>query len=470
MKKKIQVFINDWLRQLQTISSWPLLRPGNFPEWLVIFTLIVALVLLYFVTARPLDQTDIVAFRLWNLTATMSKENTLTLDHTVITPMSTALTNLSGLAYFQGHYYIDLAPGVALLSLPFYQVGSLWGMSGSATFGVYLMALAGGGVVLSIYGTARALGVSFSSARFAALSVGLTSVLWRQAGQFGPGVFTLLLLGLALWLVFFPISPDFSTKGESQTLHLSLWGSASLGFILGFAGVVDYPNLSWTPVFLFYLVANRRLSVKSFSSFAAGWLIGLIPLLIYNWVIFNRPWAFTYGFDLSNPAGRSTIGQFFGDFRLENLGEAFFAPGRGQFGPVILLFGLWGLFLLAKQPKWRPEFFLLGSLIALSLLFGLGRQLSGAWRVDFILAILPPLGLGVAFWHERFIVTARPRPKVRWLIALTLSGIVLYYLLSEPGLWSGDPLYLLPPLLLSAVVGAGWLFIHFVIARITKTT
>ena len=223
------------------------------------------LVLLYFVTARPIAESDPAARSAYALTSALASDRSASIDHFVRSSSGFFLSNPNDFpngAYYQGHYYSDSAPGASLLALPFYQFGRMVGdlfatiapasdapAEAPAALSLLAIALAGAGVALLVYAVARRLGSAILSARYAALTVGLASALWREAGRFGPPVVSLLLLTAALYLAF-PRLPRYRNAGQTAVEKFVFSQALFIGLILGFAFTVDYSNLVWTPLFI----------------------------------------------------------------------------------------------------------------------------------------------------------------------------------------------------------------------------
>lgn len=437
----------------------PTYRPR--PEWPYLLPLLAGFALLYFLTAQPIARSAPVSRNLFNLVAALVTDHSLSLDHFLANPNGALLASPAGAlntAYFAGHYYYDGPTGTAALTVPFYQLGSLFGPDGSAAFSLAFMALAGAATLGVVYGVCRRLGLGRRSTYYAVITLGLASALWREAGLFGPGALTLFLLALALWLALPPLPRD--QKPDAPTPKLRPWAALALGLTLGGAVTLDYPNLTWTPFILGYLLWTRRLNWKTTFSGAVGWAVGLAGLAVYNWQAFGHPWTFSYGFLLNDPPARSLAGQFLGGFSPGNLWDIFFSPNRGLLGPFVVLFGVWGLLAMFGQRGKRRETILLFGLIAVGLAEGLLRRPlgQGQMRVDFALSMLPPLAIGVAVWYERFMFLTRL--EQRWLPGLATGGVGLYYLLAQPGPFANfeAALYLLPGLAIAGLITAFYLF------------
>ncbi len=430
-------------------------------EWRVILVISALLAGLFFITAQPINQADPSSRTYFALTSALALDHSPAIDNyiTLSGPNTLATTrDVPDAAYYKGHYYAAAAPGGAILALPFYQLGALFGSTGAAAFSLGLVALAGAATVLITYATSRRLGSAIVSARFGALMLALASGLWREAGRFGPEIFSFLLMALALWLVLPPL-PQLTLKGSS--IKFTVGHSLALGLVLGLAVTVDYPDLLWTPVFGIYLLSCKRVGRSGWSFIVAGWLAGVGLLGLYNWLIMGQPWTFTYGFLLDNPAARSLSGQLLGGFQLGNIRDVFFSPDRALSGPFVILFGGWGLAALYGQRGKRPETVLLVTLVVVSLILGLLRPAgSGVERAGQAAAgMLPPLALGVSVWHERFQFLTRLEQW--WLPGLALGGVGLYYWLAAPGPLANisEGFYLLPVAGLIGGIGLFWRFI-----------
>jgi len=429
------------------------------------------LALLYFVTARPLPQSDPAAQSAFALSAALAGEKTPAIDHFVQSSPGFFLSKASdypGMAYYQGHYYSDAPPGAGLLTLSFYQLGRYTGNlmvafapasnapnEAPAALGLLAMSLAGAASMLLVYAMALRLGSTEISARYGALTFGLASALWREAGRFGPPALSLLLLTAGLFLALAPLP----RQRQLEPLNLSFGRSTLLGLLLGLAITVDYVNLAWTPLFLIYLVWAGRLRPAGATGLVLGLVLGVLPLAFYNWLIFGLPWAFTYGYSLGDPQARSLVGQFLGGFSSDNLRQVFFGEGRAVLGPFLVFLGVWGLVALYPQRGKRKEVLLLIGLAVVSLLLGLLRRSpgQGVARIDFVVGLMPTLAIGTAVWHQRFQFLTRLERG--WLPRLALWGVALYYLITAPG--PGFPnlaglVYLWPILSIGLVIGLLW--------------
>lgn len=453
-------------------------------SWPLMLWVAGALALLYFVSAQPLLNTNSAVGSNLALQSALTLNRTLSIDHYTgytarnLNPVATYISSPKdylNLSYFQGHYYSDQAPGLALLTAPLFEFGRFIGVvyqtidPGSEYFSAVPIAydllacvLLGAATMLLIYAAARKLGSADSSARYAALALGFSSGLWGAATNFKPPILSIALLSLALLLAIPPLPRDLAKPKPFETLVLGRWRGVAIGLILGLAVVVDYTNIVWTPVFAIYLLSAGRISFKQISSLLAtlgGWILGLLPLILYNTLIFGRPWAFTYSFNIGDTSGQSVSSHFLSGFSLEDLRIALYGGGRATLGPFLIFFGIWGLAALFGQRGKRKEASLFFALIVINFVFGLLRHPIGqeGVKAEFMVAILPPLALATAVWHERFQFLTRLEQK--WVPYLATIGLFIYYFISPPGPLLpgfGSLLYMAPLIIVAGLLIVGW--------------
>jgi hypothetical protein len=90
---------------------------------------------------------------------------------------------------------------------------------------------------------------------------------------------------LLTFFVFSSFLIIFIKKGDLKTLFVS-------GLLLGISSLIDYLAFLFLPAFLFY-VALKTKNFKIFV-FIFSVLLGLMPLLLYQYLIFNNPFEGTY--------------------------------------------------------------------------------------------------------------------------------------------------------------------------------
>ncbi|HEX2911809.1 MAG TPA: hypothetical protein VH186_13455 [Chloroflexia bacterium] len=446
------------LSDIKVTSGQSTKNPSVYTGWRLMLVFAGLLALLYFINSHPLSESDPASRNAFALVVALATEHHPAIDSFVTAPGGGFLAQPGeayNLAYFAGHYYSASPPGAALLGVPFYLLGRFFGEAGSAAFVQIIQALSAALTMLLAFGAARRMGSSIAAARYGALLLGFSSALWRAGEHFGPGVFSLLLLAASIWLALPPLPRD---EQQEAINYPPLLRSLALGLALGFAVVVDYPNLLWTPLFAGYLLWGRRLNIRNGALIVLGWVAGLLPLPLYNWWAFGKPWTFSYGFLLTDPQSRSLSGQFLGGFRPGNIWDTLFGPGQAMLGFFLLLFGIWGLIALYGQRGKRHEATLFIALVILTFVEALLRRPlgSGELRADFALVLLLPLAFGAGVWYERFMFLTRL--EMWWLPGLALTGSALYYFLASPGILSnlGGLIYVLPFAILLALAFLLW--------------
>ncbi len=218
-------------------------------------------------------------------------------------------------AYRDGHFYGDKAPGLALLAVPVYHVERAVGavqptrtpFTQSAVSGVHL-------IVLLV-------------STLAAAVIMLLSYWLVEQRDPGHGAAVAVTLGIATLLL------PFATLLFSHVLsaclgfaaYCLLWrerdrgGSLAwvigAGALVGFAVATEYP-LGVLAVLLGGYVAlrdglprsRRELPVRHLLAYGGGFLIGLIPLLLYDWWAFGSPLNLSYSYVAANSSGVLGLG------------------------------------------------------------------------------------------------------------------------------------------------------------------
>ena len=192
-------------------------------------------------------------------------------------------------SWYHGHFYTAKGPGLAFISLPLYELlraadvawnhlppsdGHLHGIPGSAVWPFTVFA-----VVLSAFGLfllARSLAERVVPGAGLAVAVLLTlgTMLLPYATLFSAQV-PAAMLGFAAFAVLFR-----ERRGPRSNGRLALGGC-----LAGLALVFDLP-LGLVGVALFGYALAGRLSIARAGSYAAGALVGVLPLIAFN------QWAF----------------------------------------------------------------------------------------------------------------------------------------------------------------------------------
>ena len=288
---------------------------------------------------------------------------------------------------FNGNYYSALAPGTAILALPFAGVGFL--LDGHFTvFGYALMAsevfvaLLNAVAAYLVYAVGR-LFFSKRTSVFLAFVYAFSTISWPFATYFFQSDVTAMFDLLA---VYFTIR--ITRSGDARVRDAVL-----AGLSVGVALTTDYVNAILIPIIGAYLILSLRASGRPFPRIAAGFLLasllGVLLIGLYNEAIFGTAFHTTEQVYLNSatPFGEFSTPVYQGIFL--NL----FSPLRGLFVySIFLVLGALGLAGMLRGKSHRTE-----AVLLLACFLGIFLPYS-AWY--------DPVG-GAAF-GPRFLVAAIP--------------------------------------------------------------
>jgi len=273
-------------------------------------------------------------------------------------------------AAFENHFYADKVPGHPLLALPavalakavFTVTGADLDITKPEVFSRYawwatvgtnglLSALA----VAALFTTALRLGAGKPGALFGAIVLGFGSPFFGWSTAFFAHTVSASLLLFAFALVL--RDPAFEPPQTASPTR-PLVGALGLGLLLGLIVIVDLTSAPMAVVTgLVALFPNRRHGGSHFrrqlAGMVLGGLLGVLPLLIYNWLIFGSPFKLGY----SSVVGFEGMQQGFFGITVPNPAvalELVFGSYRGlvPLAPVLLLVPF-GWFRMARTPPTR---------------------------------------------------------------------------------------------------------------------
>jgi len=272
-------------------------------------------------------------------------------------------------AKYKGNYYSDKAPGLSFTALPLVAVSKtllrLWGKNPHLNkvnweFGlivkfctVFTSGLFTAIAALLIYFVSLRIGASISGAVFAMLSFGLASPAWGWATAF----FGHAMAGSCLFIAFAIII--FLNQNPPNKLRDTLLGFLA-GAVLSWAVVVEFPSAIPLAVIMVFGISkatkwDKKRAVRVLLSATIGGIIFVTPLLIYNFVAFDSPFAIGYN--------HYSHGQF-PEMKKGLVGITYphpwalfmilFSPYRGVFwfSPILIIAPI-GIYYLWRRPDGR---------------------------------------------------------------------------------------------------------------------
>jgi hypothetical protein len=288
--------------------------------------------------------------------------------------------------FYKGHWYSDKAPGLAMFTSPYYAATRSLGIKSSdEPREIHILAVFG------------------SVLPFAVLLLLIASFVDRV--EPGLGTPAAMLLGLGSLLL--PFGTLFFSHVLSACLgfaaYYALWlqryggGRDPMivfaGILAGFAVTAEYPQALLALILAGYAL-GRPLAPRRLLLFTAGVLIGLVPVLAYNWLAFGSPFRVSYANVPANQVGLFGLVPFSLHATLDLL---FGARGLFTLTPVLAA-AVGGMFLLYSGDR-RGEAMMAGTIGVVALAYNASyRAPFGGWTPGprFLIDMLPFLALPLA--------------------------------------------------------------------------
>lgn len=313
------------------------------------------------------------------------------------------------ISWWHGHYYANKAPGLALVTVPWYLAARRLGLlrrdpAQASSYPAAMRAVPRRDLwLMGLWGAVLP-------------SLGLLVLVRRQAERLSPGSGTLAAAILAFATLLLPFAGLFFSHALSALVDFAAFSAAcrratprsaaGAGLLAGVAIVVEYPNAILGIVLLAFVAATAADRLRSVTAYALGCLVGVLPLVAYDWWTFGSPFHLSYVGAVRRPglSGHDLLGAntegFFGvglptPSHLVHLlvGEKGLLMGA----PILVLAPV-GLTCLWRAGR-RAETALIGAIVAAFLVYNAGyySPLGGATPGPrFLVAILPLLAIAAA--------------------------------------------------------------------------
>ena len=305
------------------------------------------------------------------------------------------------LSWYHGHYYSTKAPGLAFL-----------------TVGPYFVLDRSGALTL----LSRATGATKTSVALwilgligAVIPTGVLLLLLRRVDDvLEPGFGTIAAVTAGTATLLFPFATVFFDHALSTALGFAafalvwragdrLWPVGLAGLVAGFAVTSEYPLALVGAAVGLYLISKGD-PIRRGAVYAVGVAVGVLPLLIYDWLAFGSPFHLSYANAIVRPgvSGHDVLGAneqgLFG-VSTPHRGTA----GQLLFGYIglftvtaVVIAGLIGLFLLWRK-GWRREAVLGALLFVAFVVYNSGYATpfgGGTPGPRFLIPMLPFVALG----------------------------------------------------------------------------
>jgi hypothetical protein len=333
--------------------------------------------------------------------------------------------NTGDKVFYKGHYYSARAPGLALFSMPFYDVLNKLGAESWTDRHVappdhpgdemiYLIGLWGNVLpglllVLLVWRVADRFEPGYGVAAAVVLGLGTMALPFSQL--LFSHVFTTFLSFAAFWLML------REREGPPDPLLLGLAGLA-----MGYAFSSEYPTFFAAIVLGLFLLSRKDSRtwlgvLRRGGAYVIGGLVGIVPLLLYNHYAFHSWTHLAY-----SDVPRQQKGFFgIGAPSLRVLATLLFdSRGLLTISPVLIM-GAVGTGMLYKRGK-RAESLTIGGICLCYLLYNSGYYLpfgGGFMGPRFLDTLLPFLAVPIALTLKRF-----PGPTVA-LAAISITTTVI---------------------------------------------
>lgn len=350
-------------------------------------------------------------------------------------------------ALWEGHFYSDKAPGLALTAVPVWALGRLAlrlarkdpSSPRSILAERYLstavtVALPTAIAAICLFIIARRTGASVSGAGFAAVAWGLATPFWSYATVFWEPA-----LSTACLLFAFTFAANLR---EFHSSRRDVVTGALVGLAAGWATVTDFPAGPAAVILAGLALGNawpagRARVFRVAAGVTAGALVCVLVLLIYNTLAFSSPFRLGYFVSAREYFPWSTHG-FMGITypKAYVLSEILVGHYRGLLPLAPLLVAApFGFLLLWKQAEQRKAAFAAAAIVLYYILFNASiPNWDGGWCYGprFLASALPFLCLPLGLLWTRSSVVLRSLLSLLALYGISLSLVAVSTTIMPP--------------------------------------
>jgi hypothetical protein len=291
----------------------------------------------------------------WNQNSRFDLTRAIVEEHTV--RIDSFHQNTGDKAFYNGHYYSDKAPGLALAAVPIWGVtrtalktfGKTTATERALSFGLYTAALATVALpaviaMCLLFSVALKMGASPTGAAFSMLAVGLGTPMWAYATLFWGHA------AAGSFLVFAFVTAFALRKPSSRPMLMGI----AVGAAAGWATVIEYPAGPAAALLAGYALFNgwraqRPMLGRVAGGILCGAMINIAVLGLYNHLAFGSVASIGYAYNVNFPEMRMQAHGFFGTTypSLKILKEVLLGWRRGllPLAPVLVfaIVGIWTL-------------------------------------------------------------------------------------------------------------------------------
>lgn len=330
------------------------------------------------------------------------------------------------LAYHDGHFHPNKAPGTSFLAVPAWAlVRSVYSLAGVAadswaglTYGAWLTSLLSVGLATAagavlVLRLARGFG-SEQGARLAALSFAFCTMAW----PFSTFLFEHNIIAVFLVASVYAVETAAGRR-RTGSMHAA-------GLLAGFAAITNYTMVAFVPMVALFALARGR-SLTDLAWFASGLVWPLVAILHYNLSCFGTPVATNYSYQSAMFRTDNRLLGVFAVPRGDVLVTLLVSPFRGLFftSPVLLA-AVAALFALKERREMRAWVALVAAVGSFLLLVNTSfNGWDGGWTAvpRYLAPAMGLLALPLAFAFDRWKAATVALASVSFLIQGMLTAV-----------------------------------------------